>query len=92
MCDNCRQLETDIECYRKLLERSPDLLTIEIRRFRKLLDLGLDPLTIERIERVIQKLVQHNSAHALTVDWLGTSTGFSPRRSRKAGLLARVTH
>jgi hypothetical protein len=44
MCDNCRQLETDIERYRKLLERSPNLLIIEIQRFRKLLDLGLGPL------------------------------------------------
>jgi hypothetical protein len=93
MCDNCRQLENDIKRYRELLERSPDLLTIEIQRSRKLLALGLDPLTIERIARVIRKLVQHKPAYALTANRLGTSTGFSPRRSRKAaGLVARVTH
>jgi hypothetical protein len=33
MCDNCHQLETDIERYRKLLERSPNLLIIEISAF-----------------------------------------------------------
>jgi hypothetical protein len=93
MCDNCRQLETDINRYRKLVERSPDLLTIEIQRSRKLLALGLDPLTIERIERVIQRLVQHKPAYPQTAIRLGTSTGFSPRRGRKtAGLLARATH
>jgi hypothetical protein len=93
MCDNCRQLETHIKRYRKLLEQSPDLLTIEIQRYRKLLALGLDPLTIERTQRVIQKLVQHKPAYALTANRLGTSSGFSSRRGRKAtGLLARVTH
>jgi hypothetical protein len=92
MCDNCRQLETDIKRYRKLLERSPDIC-IEIHRSRKLLALGLDSVTIERIERVIQELVQHKPAYALTANRLRTSAGFSPRRGKKAaGLLARVTH
>ena len=68
-------------------------LTIEIQRYRKLLALGLDPLTIERIDGVIQELVQPKPAYSLTANRLGTSTGFSPRRGRKAaGLLARVTH
>jgi hypothetical protein len=94
MCDNCRQLETHIKratgsFWNKVLI----LLTIEIQRYRKLLALGLDPLTIERTQRVIQKLVQHKPAYALTANRLGTSSGFSSRRGRKAtGLLARVTH
>jgi hypothetical protein len=93
MCDICRQLETDIERYRRLLERSPHPLTLEIQRFRKLLDLGLDLLTIEQIERVIQKLVQHKSANALAAKRLGTNTDFPPRRGRgAAGLPARVIH
>jgi hypothetical protein len=91
--DKCQQLETDIQRYRKLLEQSLDPQTIEIQSYRKLLALGLDPLTIERIDGVIQELVQPKPAYSLTANRLGTSTGFSPRRGRKAaGLLARVTH
>jgi hypothetical protein len=60
MCDKCRQLETDIQRYRKRLEQSPDPLTVESRRSRKLLALGLDPRTIERVDGVIQELVQHS--------------------------------
>jgi hypothetical protein len=95
MCDKCQQLETDIQRYRKRLEQSLDPLTIEIQRSGKLLALGPDPLTIERIDGVIQELVQHKPAYALTANRsaLGTSTGFSLRRGRKAaGLLTRVIH
>jgi len=86
MCGNCRQLETDIKRYRKLLERNLDPLTIKIQRSRKLLALGLDPLTIERIEEVIQELVQHKPAYALTANRspLGTGTGFPLGSVRKA--------
>ena len=62
MCDKCQQLETDIHRYRKRLEQSLDPLTIEIQRSRALLALGFDPPTIERIDRAIQKLVQHKPA------------------------------
>jgi len=64
MCDNCQQLETDIQRYRKRLEQSLDPLTVEIQRSRKLLALGLDPRTIERVDGVIQQLVQHKPAYA----------------------------
>jgi hypothetical protein len=88
-----QQLKADIQPYQKLLGLGLDPLTIAIQRSRKLLALGLDPLTIGRIDRVIQELVQHKPANALTANRLGTSTGFSPRRGRKAaGILARVTH
>jgi hypothetical protein len=55
MCDKCRQLESDIQRYRKRLEQSPDPLTIEIQRSRKLSALGLDSRTIERVDGVIQQ-------------------------------------
>jgi hypothetical protein len=75
--DKCQQLETDIQRYRKLLEQSLDPQTIEIQSYRKLLALGLDPLTIERIDGVIQELVQPKPAYSPTANRLGTSTGFS---------------
>jgi hypothetical protein len=37
-------------------------LETDIQRYRKLLALGFDPPTIERIDRAIQKLVQHKPA------------------------------
>src|ERR1700682_5198394 len=75
-----------------MCDKCPQLET-DIQRYRKLLALGLDPLTIERIDGVIQELVQPKPAYSLTANRPGTSTGFSPRRGRKAaGLLARVTH
>ena len=85
MWDNCRQLEIDIKRYRKLLERSLDPLTIEIQRSRKLLALGFDPLTIKCIDGVIQELVQHKPAYALTANRspLGMGTGFPLRSGRK---------
>jgi hypothetical protein len=94
MCDNCRHLEIDIKRYRKLLERSLDPLTIEIQRSRKLLALGFDPLTIKCIDGVIQELVQHKPAYALTANRsLGTSTGFfAPPRQEGRRPLARVIH
>jgi hypothetical protein len=95
MCDKCQQLETDIRRYRKRLEQSLDPLTTEMRRYRKLLARGLDPLTIARVDGLIQKLVQHKPAHALTANPspARTSTGFPPRHGgNAAGLLARVIH
>jgi hypothetical protein len=93
MCDKCRQLETDIQRYRKRLRGSRNPLTIEIQRSRKLLALGLDPLTIGRIEGVIQELVQHKPAFAANWSPLRTSTGFSvSSRQEGLGLLARVIH
>jgi hypothetical protein len=94
MCDKCQQLETDIQRYRKRLRQNLDPLNIEIQRSRKLLALGLDPLTMERVDGVIQELVQH-PAYALAANPSPprTSTGFPPRHGRKAaGLLARVIH
>jgi hypothetical protein len=86
MCDNCRQLETDIKRYRNLLERIDDPVTLKNQRSRKLLALGLDPLTIERIEEVIQELVQHKPPYALTANrsLLGTGTRLPLRSGRKA--------
>jgi hypothetical protein len=89
MCDKCQQLETDIRRYRKLLGLGLDHRTIAIRRSRKLLALGFDPLTIGRIDRVIQELAQHKPPYKLPAYRLGTSTGFSGRRGRKA---ARASH
>jgi hypothetical protein len=93
MCDKCRQLENDIQHYRKLLGLGLDPWTTAIQRSRKLLALGLDPLTIGRIDRVIQELAQHKPAYALTANRLGTSTGISARPGRKAGgLPGRASH
>jgi hypothetical protein len=96
MCDKCQQLETDIQRYRKRLERSLDPLSIKIQRSRRLLALGLDPLTMDRLDGVIQELVRHKPAYALggNPSAPGTSTGFLPRYGRKAaaGLPARVIH
>jgi hypothetical protein len=86
MCDKCEQLDTDIQRYRKRLQQSLDPRTIEIQRTRKLLSLGLDPLTIERIDGVIQKLVQYKPARALTAKRspLGMGIRFPRRSGRKA--------
>jgi hypothetical protein len=95
MCDKCQQLETDVQRYRKRLEQSLDPRTMEIQRTRRLLALGLDPLTIERIDGVIQELVQHKPAYALTAKRspLGTGIRFLLRSGRKAaGSLRGVTH
>jgi hypothetical protein len=91
MCDKCQQLETDIQHYRKRLEQSLDPLTIEVQRTRKLFALGLDPLTIERIDGVIQKLVQHKP-YALATNRLGTSTVFRLAAAEGLRHPARVTH
>jgi hypothetical protein len=93
MCDKCRQLETDIQRYRKRLEQS-DPLILELQRSRKLLALGLDPLTMQRVDGVIRELV-HKPAFALAANasLARTNTGFPFRYGRKgAGLLARVIH
>jgi hypothetical protein len=95
MCDKCQQLETDIQRYRKRVEQSFDPLDVEMQRSRKLLALGLDSLTMERVDGVIQELVQHKPAYALAANPSpqGTSTGFPPRHGTKAaGLPARVIH
>jgi hypothetical protein len=75
MCDKCQQLETDIQRYRKRFEQSLEPVTIAIQRSQKLLALGLDPRTIARVDGVIQELVQHKPAYALTANHLETSTG-----------------
>jgi hypothetical protein len=95
MCDKCQQLEIDVQRYRKRLQQSLDPRSIEIQRTRKLLALGLDPLTIERIDGVIQKLVQYKPACALTAKRspLATGTRFALRSGQEGRrLLARVTH
>ena len=89
MCDKCQQLENDIQRYQKLLGLGLDPQTIAIERFRKLVAVGLDPLTIGRVDRVIQELAQHKPPYKLPAYRLGTSTGFSGRRGRKA---ARASH
>jgi hypothetical protein len=93
MCDKCRQLETDIQRYRKLLEQSVDPLTIEIQRSRKLLALGLDPPTIKRIDGVIQELVQRRPANTLTANRPGGEHRFFASSSQQGRRpLARVIH
>jgi hypothetical protein len=62
MCDKCRQLETDIQRYRKRLEQS-DPLILELQRSRKLLALGLDPLTMQRVDGVIRESVHKPDKH-----------------------------
>ena len=92
MCDKCQQLETDIRRYRKLLAQNLDPLTIKVHRSRKLLALGLDPPMIERIDRVIQELVQPNPSEALTANRLGTSTGFRLAAAEGLRHSGRKTH
>jgi hypothetical protein len=92
MCDNCQQLEIDIQRYRKRLKRSLDPPAIEIQRSRKLLALGLDPRTIERVDGVIQELVQRQRAYSLTANRLGTSTGFRLAVAEGLRRSARKTH
>jgi hypothetical protein len=95
MCDKCRQLETDVQRYRKRLGQSFDPLTIEMQRYRKLSALGLDPLTMQRVDGVIQELIHYKPAFALAANpsLTPTNTGFPPRHGRKAASLqARVIH
>ena len=66
MCDKCRQLEKDIQRYRKRLEQTLDSLTVDIQRTRKLSALGFDPQTLGRLDEWIQELVHHKPAYPLT--------------------------
>jgi hypothetical protein len=88
MCEKCQQLKIDIQCYRKRLAQGLDTLAMQIRRSRKLSAIGLDPLTIVRIERVIQKLVQHKRMANRFLLQMGT--GSSLRRGGKAAARRRV--